>query len=447
MALVGQILFVIALLFGFGFFARNVKKLVRNIRLGKEVNRNDKPNERFANMARVALGQSKMVKRPIAGFLHIIVYVGFVIINIEVLEIIIDGIFGTHRIFSFLGATYDVLIGSFEILALLVFIGVVVFWIRRNVIRIKRFWANEMKGWPKNDGNNILYFEMILMVLFLLMNATDFQLQSLGADHYTNEAGIVGAFPISQFLVPLIDGLSISSLIIVERAAWWLHILGILFFLNYLYYSKHLHILLAFPNTYFAKLTPQGKFDNLESVKKEVDLMMDPDADPFAAPDPSVEAEEPEKFGASDVKDLNWVQLLNSYTCTECGRCTSECPANQTGKKLSPRKIMMDTRDRLEEVGANIDANKGEFKDDGKQLLNDYISKEELWACTTCNACVEACPIGIDPLSIIVEMRRYLVMEESAAPNELNIAMGNIENNGAPWPYNQMDRLNWAEEK
>ncbi|TXK73492.1 (Fe-S)-binding protein [Mesonia sp. K4-1] len=447
MALLGQILFVIALVFGFGFFARNVKKLVRNIRLGKEIDRNDKPKERFANMARVALGQSKMVKRPIAGFLHIVVYVGFVIINIEVLEIIIDGIFGTHRIFSFLGTTYDVLIGSFEVLAFLVFLGVVIFWIRRNVVRIKRFWANEMTGWPKNDANNILYFEMILMVFFLLMNAADFQLQTLGADHYASEGGIVGSFPISQFLVPLIDGLSISTLIIVERTAWWLHILGILFFLNYLYYSKHLHILLAFPNTYYAKLKPQGEFDNLEAVKKEVELMMDPNADPFAAPDASVETEEPEKFGASDVQDLNWVQLLNSYTCTECGRCTSECPANQTGKKLSPRKIMMDTRDRLEEVGANIDSNKGEFKEDGKQLLNDYITKEELWACTTCNACVEACPIGIDPLSIIMEMRRYLVMEESAAPNELNIAMGNIENNGAPWPYNQMDRLNWAEEK
>jgi len=447
MALLGQILFVIALVFGFGFFARNVKKLVRNIRLGKEIDRNDKPKERFANMARVALGQSKMVKRPIAGFLHIVVYVGFVIINIEVLEIIIDGIFGTHRIFSFLGTTYDVLIGSFEVLAFLVFLGVVIFWIRRNVVRIKRFWANEMTGWPKNDANNILYFEMILMVFFLLMNAADFQLQTLGADHYASEAGIVGSFPISQFLVPLIDGLSISTLIIVERTAWWLHILGILFFLNYLYYSKHLHILLAFPNTYYAKLKPQGEFDNLEAVKKEVELMLDPNADPFAAPDASAEAEEPEKFGASDVQDLNWVQLLNSYTCTECGRCTSECPANQTGKKLSPRKIMMDTRDRLEEVGANIDTNKGEFKEDGKQLLNDYITKEELWACTTCNACVEACPIGIDPLSIILEMRRYLVMEESAAPNELNIAMGNIENNGAPWPYNQMDRLNWAEEK
>ena len=298
-----------------------------------------------------------------------------------------------------------------------------------------------MTSWPKNDANNILYFEMVLMALFLIMNGADLQLQLNGADHYAQ----AGTFPISQFLLPIFDGLSTSTLIIIERTAWWLHIVGILIFLNYLYYSKHLHILLAFPNTYFAKLTPKGEFNNLEAVTNEVKLMMDPDADPFAAPAEGAEDDVPEKFGASDVSDLNWVQLLNSYTCTECGRCTSECPANQTGKKLSPRKIMMDTRDRLEEVGENINKN-GTFEDDGKQLLDDYILREELWACTTCNACVEACPIGIDPLSIIMDMRRYLVMEQSAAPNELNNAMTNIENNGAPWPYNQMDRLNWTNE-
>jgi len=318
---------------------------------------------------------------------------------------------------------------------------VVVFWIRRNIIRIQRFIKPEMKGWPKTDGNMILYIELVLMTLFLTMNAADFQLQQLGADHYVQ----AGTFPVSQFIVPLLDSLSESSLILVERTAWWLHILGILAFLNYLYYSKHLHILLAFPNTYYGKLKPQGQFNNLESVTNEVKLMMDPDADPFAAPAED-DVAEPEKFGASDVMDLNWVQLLNAYTCTECGRCTSECPANQTGKKLSPRKIMMDTRDRLEEVGKIIDANKGEFVPDGKQLLDDYISREELWACTTCNACVQACPVSIDPLSIIVEMRRYLVMEQSAAPTELNNMMSNIENNGAPWPYNQMDRLNWVNE-
>ena len=446
MQIIAQILFVIALVAGIGFFVRNVRRLIRNIKLGKEIDRSDNPGERFGKMARIALGQSKMVRRPLAGALHVIVYVGFIIINIEVLEIIIDGIFGTHRILSFLGGFYNVLIASFEVLAFLVLVGVILFWTRRNISRIKRFWNREMKGWPKNDANNILYFEMILMVLFLTMNAADYQLQLNGAAHYASEAGIMGSFPVSQFLLPIMDGLSNSTLIIIERIAWWAHILGILFFLNYLYYSKHLHIILAFPNVYFSKLTPQGEFDNLEAVKKEVALMMDPNADPFAAPAEGEEEEEPEKFGASDVFDLNQVQLLNAYTCTECGRCTSECPANQTGKKLSPRKIMMDTRDRLEEVGEIINKN-GKFEDDGKQLLDDYILREELWACTTCNACVEACPVGIDPLSIIIDMRRYLMMEQSAAPNELAIAMTNIENNGAPWPYNQMDRLNWAEEK
>ncbi len=436
-----NIIFALALIAGIGFFARNVKKLTRNIKLGKDVDVSDNKSQRWKNMARIALGQTKMVVRPVAGIMHVIVYVGFIIINIEVLEIILDGLLGTHRLFSPLGSIYDFLIGSFEILALLVIVAVVVFWIRRNIIRVQRFIKPEMKGWPKTDGNMILYIEFVLMLLFLTMNAADFQLQQLGAEHY-HEAG---AFPVSQFIVPLFDGLSESSLIWIERTAWWLHILGILAFLNYLYYSKHLHILLAFPNTYYGKVKPQGQFNNLESVTKEVKLMMDPDADPYAAP-AEEDAAEPEKFGASDVMDLNWVQLLNAYTCTECGRCTSECPANQIGKKLSPRKIMMDTRDRLDEVGKIMDANKGEFVSDGKQLLNDYITPEELWACTTCNACVQACPVSIDPLSIIVEMRRYLVMEQSAAPTELNNMMSNIENNGAPWPYNQMDRLNWVNE-
>ncbi|WP_282018732.1 (Fe-S)-binding protein [Salegentibacter mishustinae] len=445
MQIIAQVLFLVALVAGIGFFIRNIRRLIRNIKLGREVDRTDNKGERFAKMARIAFGQSKMVKKPISGFLHVIVYVGFVIINIEVLEIIIDGLFGTHRILSFMGGFYDVLIASFEVLALLVLIGVIVFWIRRNVLNIYRFLSRELKGWPKNDANYILYFEMVLMVLFLVMNATDYQLQLNGAPHYASEAGITGAFPISQFLLPIFDGMSNATLIIIERAAWWLHILGILFFLNYLYYSKHLHILLAFPNVYFSKLRPQGEMNNLQSVTDEVKLMMDPDADPFAAPAEEGEGSKPEKFGASDVFDLNQVQLLNSYTCTECGRCTAECPANQTGKKLSPRKIMMDTRDRVEEVGEIINK-KGKYEDNGKQLLDDFILREELWACTTCNACVEACPVGIDPLSIILDMRRYLVMEESAAPNELAIAMTNIENNGAPWPYNQQDRLNWAKE-
>jgi len=435
-----NILFAIILLAGVLFFTRNVKKLVRNIKLGKDVDVSEHRSERWKNMIMIALGQQKMVVRPIAGLLHFIVYVGFVIINIEVLEIIIDGLFGTHRIFSGMGVAYDILIGSFEILALLVIVAVVVFWIRRNIIRLQRFIKPEMEGWPKKDGNLILYFEVVLMTLFLTMNATDYQLQQMGAAHYSE----AGAFPVSQWLAPLFSGMSETTLIMVERGAWWGHIIGILIFLNYLYYSKHLHILLAFPNTFYGKVTPPGQFNNLESVTKEVKLMMDPNADPFAAP--AEDAPPPEKFGASDVQDLSWVQLLSAYTCTECGRCTSECPANQTGKKLSPRKIMMDTRDRLEEVGKNIDANGGTFKDDGKQLLDNYITREELWACTSCNACVEACPVSIDPLSIILEMRRYLVMEQSAAPVELNNMMTNIENNGAPWPYNQMDRLNWKNE-
>lgn len=436
-----NIFFALLLAIGVGYFTLNVKKLIRNIKLGRDVNRTDNSSERWKNMTMVALGQSKMVKRPIAGFLHIIVYVGFVIINIEVIEIIIDGLFGTHRVLSFMGILYDVLIGSFEILALLVLVAVVVFWVRRNITKLGRFASSDLNGKPRNDANYILYFEMVLMSLFLLMNAADLHLQNLGVGHYSQ----AGSFPVSQFIAPVFNGMSEGLIVVIERMAWWLHIIGILIFLNYLYFSKHLHILLAFPNTFYADLNAKGKLDNLESVTNEVKLMMDPNADPFAAPaNPDAV---PAKFGASDVHDLSWVQLLNAYSCTECGRCTSSCPANQTGKKLSPRKIMMDTRDRLEEVGKNIDLNKGVFVDDGKSLLNDYITTEELWACTSCNACVEECPINISPLSIIIDMRRYLVMEQSAAPTELNNVMTNIENNGAPWQYNQMDRLNWANEE
>ncbi|MDO9136340.1 MAG: 4Fe-4S dicluster domain-containing protein [Lutibacter sp.] len=429
---IDNIAFAILLIIGIGFFVKNSKKIVRNIKLGKNIDRSDLPKERFQNMLKIAFGQSKMVKRPIAGILHIIVYAGFIIINIEVLEIIIDGLFGTHRVFSVLGGFYSFLIGSFEILAFLVLASVIIFWMRRMVLQIPRFWNKEMKGWPKNDALNILYFEMVLMSLFLLMNATDNHFQNLNVGN-----------PISQYIAILFQESSFITVNIIERTAWWLHIIGILIFLNYLYYSKHLHILLAFPNTYFANLKPQGQFTNLEAVTNEVKLMMDPSADPYAAPDEN--AAPPEKFGASDVADLNWVQLMNAYTCTECGRCTAACPANITGKELSPRAIMMKTRDRLEEVGKNIDKN-GKFIDDGKQLLNDYITPEEIWACTSCNACVEECPVNIDPLSIIIDLRRYLVMEQSAAPQELNSMMTNIENNGAPWQYNQMDRLNWKDE-
>ncbi|MBP6424980.1 MAG: (Fe-S)-binding protein [Flavobacterium sp.] len=442
MSYLDNILFAIVLGLGFGYFYLNIKKLVRNINLGIAVDRKDNAKARWKNMAMIALGQSKMVKRPVAGLLHIIVYVGFVIINIELLEIIIDGLFGTHRIFAFLGSIYNFLIASFEILAALVLVAVLVFWTRRNVIQLNRFRSSDLNGNPKKDANYILYFEVVLMTLFLLMNASDLHLQNVpgGYSHFIK----AGSFPISQFLEPFFNGMSNELVMLLSELFWWLHIVGILVFMNYLYFSKHLHILLAFPNTYFANLNPEGQFDNLASVTNEVKLMMDPNADPFAAaPEPAIT---PSKFGASDVQDLNWVQLLNAYTCTECGRCTSSCPANQTGKKLSPRKIMMDTRDRLEEVGKNIDANKGVFIPDNKTLLNDYISAEELWACTSCNACVEECPVSISPLSIIMDMRRYLVMEQSAAPTALNAMMTNIENNGAPWQYNQQDRLNWKNE-
>lgn len=443
MSYLDNILFAILLVIGFGYFFTSVKKIRRNINLGTDVNRSDNPKARWTNMAMIALGQSKMVKRPVAGILHIIVYVGFVVINIELLEIIIDGLFGTHRVFAFIGTTYDVLIASFEILAFLVLVAVFAFWSRRNVIKLKRFVSSDLKGWPKNDGNYILCFEVVLMTLFLLMNASDLHLQNVpgGFSHFIK----AGSFPISQFIEPIFNGMSNELVMLLSEIFWWLHITGILIFMNYLYFSKHLHILLAFPNTYFANLNPQGQFDNLESVTKEVKLMMDPTADPFAAA-PVDDNAVPSKFGASDIQDLNWVQLLNAYTCTECGRCTSSCPANITGKKLSPRKIMMDTRDRMEEVGRNIDANKGIFIPDNKTLLNDYITAEELWACTSCNACVEECPVNISPLSIIMDMRRYLVMEQSAAPMPVNAMMTNIENNGAPWQYNQQDRLNWKNE-
>ena len=440
MEYIPNILFFLLLAAGVGYFTKNIRTVIRNIKLGIPVAINDHKKERYGNVARIALGQSKLLKRPISGALHAIVYLGFIIINIEVLEIIIDGLLGTHRIFAFLGGFYDFLIGTFEILALLVLVSVVLFWMRRNVLKIKRFLSPEMKGWPKQDGNIILYFEVVLMGLFLIMNSSDYALQQMGAAHYIQ----AGSYPVSSLFAGVFDAMSQSSLIIIERTAWWLHITGILIFLNYLYFSKHLHILLAFPNVYFGAVTPKGQFKNNQAVTAEVKMMMDPSADPFAAPAP--DAPPPAKFGASDVMDLSQVQLLNAYTCTECGRCTSECPANQTGKKLSPRKIMMDTRDRLQEVSKNIDANAGVFVPDGKELLKDYISTEELWACTTCNACVEACPVSIDPLSIIMDMRQYLVMEQSAAPTELNGTMTNIENNGAPWPFNQMDRLNWAKE-
>ena len=433
MSFLPNIIFFIVLTTSIGYFISNVIKLRRNINLGidLDIDLSKDSKKRWANMAKIALGQSKMVRRPVSGALHVIVYIGFIIINIELLEIIIDGLFGTHRIFSFMGDFYGFLIGTFEIFAILVLVSVSIFWIRRNIIKLKRFYEDSMKGWPKLDADLILYFEIILMSLFLLMNATDTNFQQM------NNGNII-----SGYIYPFFENYSANTLHLLERSFWWMHIVGILIFLNYLYFSKHLHILLAFPNTFYASLEEKGKMSNLKSVTTEVNLMLN---EMSSTPSDLINENinEIAKFGASDVSDLNWLQLLNSYSCTECGRCTSVCPANITGKKLSPRKIMMMTRDRLEEVGRNIDKNKGTFVDDGKKLIDNYISREEIWACTSCNACVEECPISIDPMSIILEMRRYLVMEEASAPSELNNMMSNIENNGAPWPYNQMDRLNW----
>lgn len=417
-------------------FVLNIKRVRRNILLGRDLDLSDNKGKRFGTMLRVAFGQSKMTTRPVAAIMHLFVYVGFVLINIEVMEMFIDGLFRTHRAFSFLGITYNFMIGFFEILAFLVTLGCAVFLIRRNVIRLKRFISKELDGWPRSDANIILCSEIILMSALFLMNAADQTLQARGSEHYI----AAGSFPISQFIAPALSGMSESSLIFIERFCWWLHIVGIFGFLNYLPYSKHLHIMLAFPNTWYSNLNPKGKFTNLESVTDVVKPNFDPAYQPVTDPG------SPQRFGAKDVFDLNWKQLMDAYSCTECGRCTSACPQNITGKKLSPRKIMMDTRDRLTEVGRNIDKN-GSFVDDGKSLLGDYTTAEEIWACNTCNACVQECPVNIDPLSIITDMRRYLVMEQSAAPNELNMMFTNVENNGAPWQFPPSDRANWTHEQ
>lgn len=430
--MISQILFIAIIIAAVVLFSINVKKVIRNIRLGRDADRSDQPSKRLMTMLKVAFGQSKMVVRPIPAALHFVVYAGFVIINIEVLEIMIDGIFGTHRIFGGLGTLYNFLIGSFEILALGVWLACVIFLIRRNILKLKRFMASELEGWPKSDANYILFTEVLLMTAFLLMNAADAKLQTLGVSHYT----AAGSFPVSQFLIPLLPDQP-SALIALERGCWWFHIIGILAFLNYLPYSKHFHILFAFPNTYYSNLEPKGEFTNMESVTNEVKAMLDPSFVPAEAA--------AGRFGAKDVNDLTWINLMNAYTCTECGRCTSVCPANITGKLLSPRKIMMDTRDRMEEVGKSLDQ-KGPGLEDGKSLIDNYITREEIWACTSCNACVEACPINIDPLAIITELRRYAVMEESQAPTSINTMLGNIENNGAPWKYSPADRFNWAKE-
>ncbi len=434
--MISSVIFIILFLASSAFFIYNAKKVRRNILLGKNIDLTDNRQERLKTMVRVALGQSKMVTRPVSAFMHILVYVGFVLINVEVLEMFVDGMFHQHRAFSFLGGFYDFLIGFFEFLALGVFVGVLVFWFRRNVVKVKRFLNNELNGFPRFDANAILIAETLLMSALFLMNAADQVLQFRGNEHY-HEAG---SFPVSQFLVPAVASLSTAKLVFIERFCWWFHIVGIFAFLNWLPYSKHFHIILAFPNTFFSNLKAKGNFKNLFEVTDVVKPNFDP------AYQPQLDPNAPVKFGAKDVTDLTWKQLLDAYTCTECGRCTSSCPQNITGKKLSPRKIMMDTRDRLVEVGKNMDKNGGTFVDDGKSLLGDYITAEEIWACNTCNACVQECPVNIDPLSIIMDLRHQLVLEQSSAPTELNGMFSNLENNGAPWQFSPADRANWVNE-
>ena len=432
-----QILFILLSVIAIGLFSKKAKEIIRNINLGRDEKINDNRDQRWKNLLLLAFGQKKMFRNPLVAVLHFFVYAGFIIINIEVLEIVLDGIFGTHRSFaSFLGGFYTFLINSFEILAVLVLLGCLIFLVRRNIIKLKRFISRDLDGWPRSDANYILITEIVLMALFLALNASDSLLQMRGVEHYS--AHPTGNFIFSQYLHPLLSGLSNDGLLMVERSCWWLHITGIFAFLNYLPYSKHLHIILAFPNTWYGRLQPMGKMENMPAIQNEVLYAMQPELAP-------TNAEAPMKFGAKDITDLSWKNLLDAYSCTECGRCSAACPANTTGKLLSPRKIMMDTRDRMEEVGKNITKN-GEFKDDNKSLLYDYISVEELRACTTCNACVQECPVSINPLDIILQLRRYLVMEESNSPQEWTTMFGNVENNFAPWKFSPDERDKWTEE-
>lgn len=436
MQLFQQILFILLTGGAIFMFSVKVKEIYRNINLGRDESLSDNSSQRWKNVLLLALGQKKMFRYPLVGIMHFFIYAGFIIINIEVLEIVLDGVFGTHRMFAgTLGSFYTFLIDFFEVLAITVLIACIIFLVRRNVLKLRRFMKRELDGWPKTDANLILIIEIILMSLFLTMNSADRALQLRGSEHYLDH----GNFIFSGMLAAAMQDFSTTTLITIERTCWWLHIAGIFAFLNYLPYSKHFHILLAFPNAYYKPLEPKGKMENMKNVEQEVQYIFKPELTPANA-----EAE-PQKFGAKDIFDLSWKNLLDAYTCTECGRCTAACPANITGKLLNPRKIMMDTRDRMEEVGKNIKQNRS-FADDGKTLLHNYITTEELRACTTCNACVEECPVSINPLDIILELRRSLVMEESNAPAEWNGMFSNIENNFAPWKFSPDERDRWTEE-
>lgn len=438
MQVLPQVIFIAITSFAIWLFSRNILQIRRNIFLGKPEDLTNNSGQRWRNLLLLAFGQKKMFKNKPVAIMHFIIYAGFIIINLEVLEIVLDGILGTHRLFlPFLDSAYTFLINFFEVLAIGVIAVCIIFLIRRNIIKLKRFISKDLDGWPRSDANYILISEIILMSLFITMNATDRALQIQGSEHYH----YTGSFIFSGLLAPAFSNLQESTLIAIERTCWWIHIIGILAFLNYLPYSKHLHIMLAFPNAYYARLDPLGKMDNMQSVQNEVIYMMQPELAPTGDTLPA----SPAGFGAKDIFDLSWKNLLDAYSCTECGRCSASCPANITGKLLSPRKIMMDTRDRLQEIGNNINANKA-FKADGKTLLNDYISVEELRACTTCNACVEACPVSINPLEIIIELRRSLIMEDSNAPQEWNGMFSNIENNFAPWKFSPDDRDKWVAE-
>lgn len=437
MSYIAQLLFILILVVATWLFARKVKEISANINLGKDEDYSDRPAERWKNVLLIAFGQKKMFRKPFVAILHFVIYAGFLIINIEVLEIVLDGILGTHRLFApYFGSFYTFLINFFELFAAGVLIGCLVFLARRNLMPIWRLRSKELDGWPRKDANYILITEVLLMSFLLTMNATDTLLQQRGQEGYNDF--ITGNFIVSSLLHPLFDGFSNDSLMIIERVAWWLHIVGILAFLNYLPYSKHLHIILAFPNAYYSRLEPKVKMKNMASVQNEVLYAMQPEMAP-------ANATPPDRFGAKDVFDLSWRNLLDAYSCTECGRCSAACPATKTGKKLSPRKIMMDTRDRMEDVRKNIKKN-GDYKENGTTLLHNYITTEELRACTTCTACVQECPVNINPLEIILELRRSLIMEESNAPAEWNAMNANIENNFAPWKFNPDDRDAWMKE-